>query len=73
MSRFEEECRLKHLKALNRIAGTLERIADAIELTNAISVMKDRPDFIGTAYTAGILTDVEKTIAARWGGDRNED
>ena len=52
MSRFEEECRLKHLNALNRIAGTLERIADAIELTNAISVMKDRPDFIGTAYTA---------------------
>jgi hypothetical protein len=73
MTRSEEEYRLNHLKALNRIAGTLERIADAMELTNAVSVRKDRPDFIGTAYTAGILTDVEKTLAARWGGDRNED
>ena len=71
MTKLEEEFYMTQIRAMNRIAGTLDRIADSIELANAISVMKEKPDFIGTAYTAGILTDVEKTLAARW-GERNE-
>lgn len=71
MTKLEEEFYMTQIRTMNRIAGTLDRIADSIELANAISVMKEKPDFIGTAYTAGILTDVEKTLAARW-GERNE-
>lgn len=62
----------KAVQLLDQIQDSLYSIQCSLDVANALRVMKDRPDYLAKREIACVLTDVENSIAARWGKPNEE-